>query len=77
MLIIKDAKSPRWVDEQQTQLSILVWFEGWSDYTPHVVSVNANYTHSKELYQKAIELQYGEIQPFVPPLITSDEDTVL
>lgn len=69
---IKDAKNPVWLDAKNIYLGIDVNFHELGDideYYPHTTAAFADTKHGLELYHRAVNGEFGEIAPYVEPVI--------
>ncbi|QJP11838.1 tail fiber assembly protein [Pseudomonas multiresinivorans] len=66
MLNFLKASQPFWVDEAQTGISLLVTFEGLGE-VPFTATPNDGEAHGREIFQKAIAGEFGDIAPCAVP----------
>lgn len=74
---LKYAKTPRWSDEAQTRIDLVICWEDWPQELPFTASADDSEDHGRKIYQQAVEGLYGEIAPFVSPEPLSAEDMAI
>ncbi|MDF3822820.1 hypothetical protein P3G55_23180 [Leptospira sp. 96542] len=58
--------APAWANEQETLIACLVDFESIGQ-CEFAAAADDIYPHSREIFQRAVEGEFGPIAPYVPP----------
>lgn len=65
----KTVKGPRWANAEQTQIAVKVKFvsddEHFKKQVTFIADKNDTEVHGREIFDKAVAGEYGEIKPFV------------
>lgn len=74
---VNSARNPRWGDYQQTFIDIEVDFdEEDQEYVPFTANPNDVETHGADLYQRAVNGEFGAVGAFVPPANATPEQAM-
>lgn len=63
------ANGLRWADTKCTMISMLVEIDGFEDTMQFIASQNDSEEHGRAWYQMAVNGDFGEIAPYVEPVI--------
>jgi hypothetical protein len=66
MLKFSKASQPSWVDATQTGISLRVTFDGLGEL-PFTATPDDGEAHGREIFQRAVAGEFGEIAPHTPP----------
>lgn len=66
-------KDPIWANTEHTAINMVVKFEEFDTELPFNASPTDCEEHGVELFNRAVALEVGEIQPYVAPVITIEE----
>lgn len=67
MLTIEYAKNCSWNDENNTSIEMTVKFEEISEELPFLATPNDPMPYGVELFNNAVNGDYGVVAPYVPP----------
>lgn len=73
---VEYAKDPKWANEQQTVVDLTVKFEEIDEELPFSAQPNDTMAHGRDIYARALEGEFGDIDPWTPPTIEELEATV-
>ena len=62
-----EARNPKYANYEHTEINLFVFFEGMSDYMPFTASENDTEPHGRELFNKAVRGDFGEIAAYDGP----------
>lgn len=66
---IRDARNPRWANSEHNAIDLEVDFTDLpEEYLPYTAAPNDIVQHSRELYNRALAGEFGEIQDYDGPL---------
>jgi len=69
MLTIEYAKNPIWNDEKNTAIFLMVKFEEFIEELPFTANPFDPMPYGVELFNNAVNGDYGVIKPYVKPVI--------
>lgn len=69
MFTVNYVKSPKWADEQHSMFECIVKFEEFADEMPFGCNSTDVYEHTKEVWNRALAGEFGEISEYVPPAV--------
>jgi hypothetical protein len=64
---IEYAKTPVWVSADNTSIDLIVKFEKFSTELNFTATIHDSEDHGRELFNRAVSGEFGDIAPFVPP----------
>ncbi len=66
--VVLNLKNPRWVNQAQTQIDCEVEFKKFEGtYLPFTADPNDPEAHGRDIYQRLVNGEWGEIAAYVPP----------
>lgn len=74
---IEYAKNPRWVNAEHTLMDLTVKFSEFAEELPFTACNNAAEIYSCQIFEQAIQGQYGEIAEYQTPPLTSTTNTTV
>lgn len=67
MLIVEYAKDPVWATENNDAINLTVKFEEFTDEMPFTATSYDSESYGVQLFNNALNGDYGNILPYVPP----------
>lgn len=75
-IIVENAHSPKWVNQDQTAVDLMVKFAHLPNDVPFTASLNDSEIHGIELFVRAANKEFGEPLPYeAPPIIPESEES--
>ena len=76
MFTLQYAKDPIWNDAENTAILLTVKWEEFNEEHPFTATSFDSMAHGVDLYNRAKNGEFGEIAPYVPPVVeTTDSQT--
>ena len=66
---VEKISSPHFSSEDQLNIDCMVKFDTLPMEVPFTASVNDSESHGREIYARIMSGTYGDILPYVPPII--------
>jgi len=70
-IVLISASNPYWLNEEHTAIHLIAKFEHTINMYPEGIefcaTINDTEAHGREIFLRALQGEFGEIAPYVPP----------
>jgi len=61
------AKSPQWANEEHTMIDLVIKWDVFPEELPFTASPNDTEQHGREIFEAAVNGEFGRVQEYVQP----------